>query len=50
MLPIAKKPGIGALFILNFVTIWNDYLWQLLVAGNKEMSISTVGVAGSCKI
>lgn len=45
MLPIAK-PGIGALFILNFVTIWNDYLWQLLMAGNKEMSTLTVGVAG----
>ena len=45
MLPIAK-PGIGALFILNFVTIWNDYLWQLLMAGSKEMSTLTVGVAG----
>ncbi|NME50562.1 carbohydrate ABC transporter permease [Enterococcus cecorum] len=45
MLPIAK-PGIGALFILNFVTFWNDYLWQLLMARTKEMSTLTVGVAG----
>lgn len=45
MLPIAK-PGIGALFILNFVTFWNDYLWQLLMARSKEMNTLTVGVAG----
>lgn len=45
MLPMAK-PGIGALFILNFVTVWNDYLWQLLMSINKEISTLTVGVAG----
>ncbi|MBE9388718.1 carbohydrate ABC transporter permease [Vagococcus salmoninarum] len=45
MLPIAK-PGVGALFILNFVTFWNDYLWQLLMARSKEMNTLTVGVAG----
>lgn len=45
MLPIAK-PGIGALFILNFVTIWNDYLWQLLMARSKNMNTLTVGIAG----
>ena len=45
MLPIAK-PGIGALFILNFVTVWNDYLWQLLMSVNKDISTLTVGVAG----
>lgn len=45
MLPIAK-PGIGALFILNFVTFWNDYLWQLLMARSKSMNTLTVGVAG----
>lgn len=45
MLPIAK-PGIGALFILNFVTFWNDYLWQLLMARDKAMNTLTVGVAG----
>ena len=45
MLPIAK-PGIGALFILNFVTFWNDYLWQLFMARGKDMNTLTVGVAG----
>lgn len=43
-LPIVK-PGLGALFILNFVQIWNDYLWQLLVSNSKEMMTLMVGTA-----
>ena len=43
-IPIVK-PGLGALFILNFVTAWNDYLWQLLMARSKEMKTLTIGVA-----
>ncbi|MDN6195534.1 MAG: carbohydrate ABC transporter permease, partial [Atopostipes suicloacalis] len=44
MLPLVK-PGLGALFILNFVTAWNDYLWQLLMARSKDMQTLNVGVA-----
>lgn len=44
ILPIAK-PGITALFILNFVNVWNDYLWQLLNASSKDMKTLMVGVA-----
>ncbi|MHA0855600.1 carbohydrate ABC transporter permease [Paenibacillus sp. CMAA1364] len=44
LLPIVK-PGIGALFILNFVQVWNDYLWQLVIGQNKEMKTLMVGVA-----
>ncbi|MFL2076429.1 carbohydrate ABC transporter permease [Marinilactibacillus psychrotolerans] len=44
MLPIVA-PGIGALFILNFVTYWNDYLWQLLMARSEEMQTISVGAA-----
>lgn len=44
MLPIVK-PGIASLFILNFVTNWNDYLWQLLMARSEEMQTLNVGVA-----
>lgn len=44
MLPIAK-PGVAALFILNFVTTWNDYLWQLLMARTESMQTLNVGVA-----
>ena len=28
IMPMAKA-GIGALFIMRFVAVWNDYLWQL---------------------
>ncbi len=44
VLPIVK-PGIGALFILNFVNIWNDYLWQMLIARSKSMMTLMVGTA-----
>lgn len=44
MLPIVK-PGIGALFILNFVQVWNDYLWQLVIGQDREMKTLMVGIA-----
>lgn len=44
MLPIVA-PGVGALFILNFVTYWNDYLWQLLMSRSQEMQTIPVGAA-----
>lgn len=44
VLPIVK-PGIGALFILNFVNVWNDYLWQMLMARTKTMKTLMVGTA-----
>lgn len=44
MLPIVK-PGIGALFILNFVQVWNDYLWQMVVGQEKHMKTLMVGTA-----
>lgn len=44
VLPIVK-PGVGVLFILNFVNVWNDYLWQMLIARSKEMMTLMVGTA-----
>ena len=44
IIPIVR-PGIGALFILNFVNIWNDYLWQMLIARSKDMMTLMVGTA-----
>lgn len=44
MLPIVK-PGIGALFILNFVQVWNDYLWQLVVGQQEGSKTLMVGIA-----
>lgn len=44
IMPIVK-PGVGALFILNFVNVWNDYLWQMLIARSKDMMTLMVGTA-----
>ncbi|GIP55825.1 carbohydrate ABC transporter permease [Paenibacillus vini] len=44
LLPIIK-PGIGALFILNFVQVWNDYLWQLVIGQDKNVKTLMVGIA-----
>lgn len=44
MLPIVK-PGIGALFILSFVQVWNDYLWQLVVGQDKNIKTLMVGIS-----
>ncbi len=44
ILPMAKA-GIGALFILRFVAVWNDYLWQMLMARSDEMKTVMVGIA-----
>ncbi|MEX3622624.1 carbohydrate ABC transporter permease [Viridibacillus arvi] len=44
MLPLVK-PGIGALFILNFVQVWNDYLWQLIVGQDANSKTLMVGIA-----
>ncbi|MCQ6281545.1 carbohydrate ABC transporter permease [Bacillus sp. EB600] len=44
IMPIVK-PGIGALFILNFVQVWNDYLWQLIVGQEENSKTLMVGIA-----
>ncbi|WP_026572795.1 carbohydrate ABC transporter permease [Bacillus sp. UNC438CL73TsuS30] len=44
IMPIVK-PGIGALFILNFVQVWNDYLWQLIVGQEEGSKTLMVGIA-----
>lgn len=43
ILPMAT-PGISALFILMFVRLWNDYLWQLLMGQSNVMKTLMVGV------
>ncbi|MDY0409383.1 carbohydrate ABC transporter permease [Virgibacillus soli] len=44
MLPMVK-PGIGALFILFFVQVWNDYVWQLVIGQEVGMKTLMVGTA-----
>jgi multiple sugar transport system permease protein len=45
-LPLVKA-GIAALFILMFVQVWNDYLWQLIQLTADEMKTIQLGVASS---
>ncbi|MCI8524661.1 MAG: carbohydrate ABC transporter permease [Oscillospiraceae bacterium] len=40
-LPLSK-PGLGALAILSYVNVWNNYLWQLLMATNDDKSLTVV--------
>lgn len=44
MLPMVK-PGIGALFILFFVQVWNDYVWQLVIGQEVGVKTLMVGTA-----
>ncbi|WP_047985175.1 carbohydrate ABC transporter permease [Ornithinibacillus californiensis] len=44
MLPLVK-PGIGALFILYFVQVWNDYVWQLVIGQDEGVKTLMVGTA-----
>ncbi|WP_026907184.1 carbohydrate ABC transporter permease [Paucisalibacillus globulus] len=44
MLPLVK-PGIGALFILYFVQVWNDYVWQLVIGQEEGVKTLMVGTA-----
>jgi multiple sugar transport system permease protein len=44
VLPLAK-PGIGALTILTFMSVWNDYLWQLVIISKKTLVTLPIGIA-----
>lgn len=39
------KPGLGALGILAFISVWNGYLWQYVMATNPMTYTIPVGVA-----
>lgn len=44
VMPMAK-PGLGALFILVFVRVWNDYLWQLIILSKDTLKTLQLGIA-----
>ena len=44
MLPLVT-PGIGALFTLYFVQVWNDYVWQLVIGQEEGVKTLMVGTA-----
>ncbi|MDK7149172.1 carbohydrate ABC transporter permease [Winkia sp. UMB3158] len=43
IIPMAKAP-ITTLFVLTFITQWNDYLWPLLVGQNEKVRVLTVAL------
>lgn len=44
VLPLSK-PGIGALTILTFMAVWNDFLWQLVIISEKAQTTLPLGIA-----
>jgi multiple sugar transport system permease protein len=44
MLPLAR-PAMASLAIFTFVLTWNDYLWPLVIATQREMFTVTTGLA-----
>ena len=41
-----SRPGIGALTIMTFMSVWNDYLWQLIIISERSLKTLPLGVAG----
>jgi multiple sugar transport system permease protein len=44
VMPMAKA-GLGALTILQFVSVWNDYLWQLVMLSKDSLRTLQIGIA-----
>ena len=44
VMPVAKA-GLGALTILQFVSVWNDYLWQLVILSKDNLRTLQIGIA-----
>jgi len=45
IMPLAK-PALISVSILNFTTIWNDYLWPLVILSSEVKKTMPVGLAG----
>jgi ABC-type glycerol-3-phosphate transport system permease component len=48
MLPLAR-PAMMTLAILTFLYAWNDYLWPLVSAQQREYFTITLGLAASSR-
>jgi len=44
ILPLLQ-PALGALAIFSFMTVWNDYIWQLIVLQQDKMKTLPLGVS-----
>lgn len=43
LLPLTKST-IGALVVINFIYIWNQYLWPLMATNSSEMRVVQIGI------
>ncbi|MBI9105167.1 MAG: carbohydrate ABC transporter permease [Spirochaetales bacterium] len=43
LLPLTRST-IGALVVINFIYIWNQYLWPLMATNSKEMRVVQIGI------
>ena len=43
LIPLSKNT-IGALVVIEFVYIWNQYLWPLIVTNSEEMRVVQIGI------
>jgi multiple sugar transport system permease protein len=44
VVPLAR-PGMGVLAVLTFVSVWNDFLWPLVVTNSSSMETIQVGLS-----
>lgn len=40
-----SRPAIGTLAVFRFLTVWNDYLWPLVIIRKEDMYTLTIGIA-----
>lgn len=43
LMPLTKST-IGALVVINFIYIWNQYLWPLMATNSDEMRVVQIGI------
>jgi len=43
LVPLSKT-NIAALFVIEFVYMWNEYLWPLLVTTNPSLRVAQIGL------
>jgi sn-glycerol 3-phosphate transport system permease protein len=43
LLPLSKT-SIAALFVIQFIYGWNQYLWPLLITGDESMYTAVIGI------
>ncbi len=43
LIPLSKT-NVGALFLIEFIYIWNEYLWPLIITNSNDMRVVQIGL------